>query len=82
MATSKKRINITLTKEAEEAIEELAKKDRVPQATKAAELLEEALALHEDLVLGQIAEERLRDAKRNKEKTIPHEEVWKRLLGK
>lgn len=39
MATSKKRINISVSDAVEEAVATLAKRDRVPQATKAAELL-------------------------------------------
>lgn len=72
MPTTKTRLNITLSKELEEALRLLAKRDNVPQATKAVELLEEALELEEDLVWEAIANER--EAKGGK--LLSHEEVW------
>jgi predicted DNA-binding protein len=60
MATTKDRINISVSKETRELLEGLAKRDQQPLATKAAELLEEALELEEDRMLSAIADERLK----------------------
>ena len=73
MPTTKARLNITLSKELEEALRLLAKRDNVPQATKAVELFEEALELEEDRVWEAIANER--EAKGGK--LIPFEKLWK-----
>ena len=73
MATTKKRINITLSPAEEEAISKLAKRDHVPEATKAAQLLRLALEIEEDEVWDQIATERLKTSK----KMLSHKEVWK-----
>jgi predicted DNA-binding protein len=58
MATTKKRINITMSPEMEEILTLLAQRDQVPEATKAAELLRDAMETEEDAVLARIAEER------------------------
>lgn len=74
MATTKKRINISLAPETEKALAQLAKRDRVPTAAKAVALLESALEIEEDIVLGRLADERLKSAK----KWLTHEEVWEK----
>ncbi len=58
MSTAKTRINISLPDEVKEALVELAKRDRVPAATKAGRLLEIGLELEEDLVWDKIAARR------------------------
>jgi len=63
MTTSKKRINISVSKETEQALQYLAKRDQEPVATKAGGLLELALELEEDMVLSAIADERLKNHK-------------------
>jgi len=73
MATTKQRINITADKHMELALKRLAKRDRVPIARKAAELINMALELEEDTILAQIAQSRLTQ----KVKYIPHKMVWK-----
>jgi len=73
MATSKKRINISLPKDLEEVLTVLADRDDVPQATKAVQLLRLAVETDEDEVFGRIAE--ARDTK--KSKFIPHTKAWK-----
>ena len=73
MTTIKKRINITLAPEIEAAISEAALRDKVPQATKAAELLRLALEFEEDVVLDKLAA--MRDAK--KARYISHKNAWK-----
>jgi hypothetical protein len=76
MPTSKKRLNVTLSDELEEAIRFLAKRDNVPEATKAAELLKAAVEIDEDEVWNRIAEERdTEDAI-----FISSDEFWKDVL--
>lgn len=72
MPTLKKRINIIIPDGPLEILEALAKKDEVPVATKATELLQEMLEIHEDEILAQIAEGRdTPDAQ-----YVSHEEAW------
>jgi len=73
MATNKKRINISLSKDLEEALTILAKNDNVPIATEAVRLIELAIEIEEDRILDEIASKRdTKDAK-----FISHEEAWK-----
>jgi hypothetical protein len=60
MATTKDRINISVSKDTRKMIKHLAKRDQVPEATKAASLIMEALELEEDKMLSEIAAERLK----------------------
>ena len=72
MATNKKRINISLPKDLELVLEELAERDDVPVATKAIELIKAAIEIDEDEVWNRLAEERdTPDAK-----FISHKEFW------
>lgn len=73
MATTKKRLNISLPADTESAVLFLAKRDKMPAATKVRELLEQSLALLEDEVLTGLAEERMNNT--NKE-TVSHEAIW------
>ena len=73
MATTKTRINISLPDNIREALAKLAHRDRVPQATRAARLLETALELEEDQVWDMVAKQR--DNK--KARYISHDKVWK-----
>ncbi len=73
MPTIKTRINISLSDELREALQKLAKRDRIPEATKATRLLEVALELEEDQAWNEIAEKR--DNK--KARFIPHTKAWK-----
>lgn len=57
MPTHKKRINVTLPGHIAVFLEKIALRDDVPQATKAAELLECALAIEEDAYFSARAEE-------------------------
>ncbi len=74
MATTKKRINITLSKGTDTFLSALAKRDNVPAATKAAELLDLALEIEEDRIFGDVAAYRLKTNKG----WISHEAVWKK----
>ena len=58
MATIKKRINISVSKEIDTILGKLAKRDQVPQATKAEHLIQLALEVEEDQVLDEIARKR------------------------
>ncbi|HSE35217.1 MAG TPA: hypothetical protein VLB83_03770 [Candidatus Paceibacterota bacterium] len=73
MATAKTRINVSVSDEVERALAALAKRDQVPQATKASELLRAALEIEEDRVLDRIASER--DGKHAK--YVSHEAAWR-----
>lgn len=72
MATTKKRINISVSDAVEEAVATLAKRDSVPQATKAAELLQLALEIEEDTYFTKMAEQRLS----RQEAVVSHTTAW------
>ena len=78
MATTKQRIQVTVSSDAGRAIKILARRDRVPRATKAAQLIDDALELQEDIALSQIADERLRNYRGP---WLTHEEVWGKKSG-
>lgn len=73
MSTTKKRINISLPADTERILSRLAKRDNVPEATKAASLLRLALEIEEDEVFDQLA--RTRDKKGAS--FLSHEDAWK-----
>jgi hypothetical protein len=72
MATTKRRVNISLPAHTDIALKKLAKRDDVPDATKALELINLALEIEEDELLESIA------AKRDTEDAVyvSHEEAW------
>jgi len=72
MATTKKRVIISLSKPIEQALELLAERDQVPQATKAVHLLEIALEIEEDQIWNQVAQER--DTKNAR--FVSHKKAW------
>lgn len=72
MATSKTRINITADADVEAALRKMAKRERVPIAAKAAELLRMAIELEEDFALAEVADGRLKKSRR----FISHAEAW------
>lgn len=72
MPTTKKRIYISLPKDTERALSKLAERDRMPQATKAARLIEIALETEEDRIWDAIAHKRdTKDAR-----FVPHHKAW------
>ncbi|MEK7669509.1 MAG: hypothetical protein AAB350_02910 [Patescibacteria group bacterium] len=75
MPTLKQRINITVNADTGWALKKLARMYKMPIATKAGELLEQALEQEEDLIWAEIADKRSRE----KVKYIPHEIVWKSI---
>lgn len=74
MPTIKRRINITTDRDVEKSLLAAAKRDQVPVAAKAAELIRLALELEEDLALSTLVEERLSN---KKIKWVSHKEAWK-----
>jgi len=74
MPTSKKRMNLSLPPDIDQALGRLAKRDRVPQATKALYLLRLALEIEEDDMLDALASER--DTRRAK--FVSHAQAWKK----
>jgi hypothetical protein len=71
MPTLKRRINISVSKNIERALAKLAKRDEVPQATKAAHLLEQAIEWEEDAVWDLIVQKRARTPR-----FVSHAHVW------
>ncbi len=73
MPTQKKRINIAVSDRVEDAVSRLARRDEVPVARKALELIEHALEIEEDIAFGRLAESR-----RNQKgvRYLSHQEVW------
>ncbi len=72
MATTKKRINISLPPNLDIMLSRIARRDNIPQATKAVYLLGIALEIEEDMVLDRIAKER--DMKNAS--FLTHKEAW------
>jgi hypothetical protein len=73
MSTTKKRINISVSKAVEDVLARLAKRDQMPQATKAEHLLSIALELEEDEALDALASRRDRTSAR----FVPHASAWR-----
>ncbi|OGL77409.1 hypothetical protein A3E97_00280 [Candidatus Uhrbacteria bacterium RIFCSPHIGHO2_12_FULL_47_12] len=72
MPTAKYRIHVSVPRDVEMALQRLAKRDDVPCASKALELIKAALELEEDQVWNRLAIKR--DTK--KAKFVSHEKVW------
>lgn len=72
MTTIKKRINLSIGSDVEKMLGMLAKRDSVPQATKAAELLRVALELEEDQVWATVAGTRDKKGAH----FVSHEKAW------
>jgi len=73
MATTKQRINISVSKNTHDALMGLAKRDQEPLATKAAVLLELAIEIEEDSYFEALAAKR----EKMRGKWISHEDAWK-----
>lgn len=73
MTTTKKRINISVSKELDDILGKLAKRDQVPQATKAEHLLRMALEIEEDEALDAIAARR----DTSKARFVSHASAWR-----
>lgn len=73
MPTTKTRINISLPDGVKNALLKLARRDRIPAATKAARLLETALEIEEDQIWEEMAQKR--DTK--SARYLSHNKAWK-----
>ncbi|OGM96250.1 MAG: hypothetical protein A3B86_03860 [Candidatus Yanofskybacteria bacterium RIFCSPHIGHO2_02_FULL_38_22b] len=73
MPTTKTRINISLSEDLKKTLSSLANRDNIPEATKAARLLELALEVEEDQVWNKIAEGR----DTAKAKHFSHKQAWR-----
>ena len=76
MPTSKKRINVTLPDHIAIFLAQIALRDDVPQATKAAELLERAMEIEEDAFFSKAAEKRDKPNVR----FVSHDDFWSKVL--
>jgi predicted DNA-binding protein len=76
MPTDNPRLNLTLDPDLAKTLAMISKKRQKPMARVARDLIEQALEDQEDYALSQIANRRLETMS----KTIPHDEVWARLL--
>ena len=72
MLATKTRINISIPRHARRALERLARRDEMPEATKAAQLIQHALECEEDGVWDAVA--RMRD--RRGAKFVSHDRAW------
>lgn len=72
MPTTLPRINLTVPKELNKILFQLAKRDRMSVSKKTMELIEQAIEIEEDLWFGKLAEERLKKGGR----LVPHEKAW------
>ncbi|MBI5005207.1 MAG: hypothetical protein HZC03_01230 [Candidatus Lloydbacteria bacterium] len=72
MSTIKKRINISIAKPLEMAVERLAARDQMPTASKAADLIRLAVEMEEDQVWDTIASRR--DVKAAQ--FVSHKKAW------
>lgn len=73
MPITKTRINISVSNSVRDALVHLARRERIPRATKAAHLLEAALEIEED----QLWEERAQKRDTKGAVYLPHTNVWK-----
>ncbi|MBM3231495.1 hypothetical protein FJZ28_04180 [Candidatus Peregrinibacteria bacterium] len=75
MPTKKKRLNITLPEETHVYLQRLALRDHMPEATKAAQLLQVALEIEEDAFFAAVADKRAK-----KRKLLSHDAFWSKAL--
>lgn len=74
MPTTQPRLNVVVERPLLEAVEALAKRDGMSVSHKARDLLLHAVTLEEDFRLEVL----VRDRKKNRAPSIPHEEFWKK----
>ena len=75
MPTKKRRINVTLSKDAAFFVQKLAVRDDMPIATKIAQMIEIAMEMEEDLYFSKIANERASLSKG----TMSSKEFWAKV---
>ncbi|MFH0770523.1 MAG: hypothetical protein V1926_04050 [Candidatus Peregrinibacteria bacterium] len=76
MPTKKRRINVTLKKDVALFLKNIALRDDVPEATKAAQMIEMAMSIEEDAYFSKRAEKIDTLTRR----WISHEQFWSKLL--
>jgi hypothetical protein len=72
MPTTLPRVNLTVPKEINKILFQLAKRDQMSVSAKTLELIKQAIEVEEDIALGKIAEARLKHKKR----LFPFEKGW------
>lgn len=72
MSTTKKRIAISMPPDVEAALEHLAARDNIPEATKAVNLIKIAIEIDEDEVWNALAQERDTDSA----SFVSHKDAW------
>jgi hypothetical protein len=77
MATTKTRLQISLSKDEGRFLSTLAKRDQMPRATKASQLVRIAMEIEEDFALSKLAEGRDVPGV----KWINHDDFWKVALA-
>lgn len=73
MATTKQRLNITLSPRTKKLVREISRRDKMPEATKVSILLDKALEIEEDILWVNLAIHRSTE----KSKHFTHKEAWK-----
>ena len=76
MATTKKRINISVNDNINDSLQALAKSRKQPVATVASTLLQNMLEIEEDSILSEIADSRLNTTKKG-DWVKSSDDVWK-----
>ena len=77
MPTKKYRLNIPLESDEVDMLTILSKKRKQSVAGLAKELILDAIDRQEDMELSTLAQNRLKEAKKKRQKTISHENAWK-----
>jgi hypothetical protein len=73
MPTTLPRVNLTVPKEINKILFQLAKRDQMSVSAKTLELIKQAIEIEEDEMLIKIADKRLKD----KRPLVPFEKGWK-----
>lgn len=73
MPTTKKRTNLSLPNDLNDALESLSERDNVSKSAKAMQLIEIGLSLEEDEIWNRLAENRDKKGV----KFVSHEDIWK-----
>ena len=73
MPAKNPRLNVVLSLDTMNIIEQIAKKEGKSLSVVAKELMEDAIEKHEDLYLSELAMKR----ENKTQKTIPHDKAWK-----
>jgi hypothetical protein len=79
MPAKKPRVTMVLERPLYHALDRLARREGTSLATKARDLLRDALETYEDRALGKIAVERERTRVRST--SVTHDEVWRERRG-